>query len=383
MPREERGMGMKLSRIVFLPVIMICITSQVFAECLESDFMAKGSNLAAANPWFSIIWNKMSGNIIFGVPPDLPTAGGQWLDGKLYLNLAKPGRTTDDIISTFVHESMHGLGMQGCRESRAFYVQLWMHQKGLIKLSPEMLDFVAKSLDGASWQDDFRKLPSGRQPFSVRGVGSHPTITGTNWRRQISFSQVYTDPENKIWREWIVPGKYGDRTVRDQIGLQLPNGKRVFCDGRPQVAGCAAPRGRSNSAPSQAAATTIAGVEHSFMGLWMMIQGMDDARNGFESGNPWQRFAGTSMALGGGAILAEGVGMTAGTLAAVSTGSVSVAATGVELISGAAVVGLGTTGLVVGTATVSTAVGYGIGQYTTGPAAGYITEQIFDWWYGN
>lgn len=60
------------------------------------------------------------------------------------------------------------------------------------------------------------------------------------------------------------------------------------------------------------------------------------------------------------------------------------AVAGVNMLPYMGVGGMAASGVaVVGTGAISFGVGYGIGQYTTGPLAGWVTGNVMDWWYDN
>jgi hypothetical protein len=319
-------------------------------------------------------------------------SAGQALDGKIYLNLGRPGRTPDDFVATFAHEALHHL--TGASETRAFYVQNYLASTGQLELSEDMKTYVTARLDQARWQEEAVKLPSGVDRVSVASMygenerlprgRSHPTIP--SWKGKSlptgRVGGVLEHDDGRILRERLGGGSI-------QVGIKLPNGKSVYCNGRSQVlcsgggavkAAMASSQVNLNRAASYtlSAAAAYDGGMNALAGLAMAAEGDAMMRAGYQNGDFAQYGIGGVATLAGASVTAGGVSMAAGAFAPASTalGAVSSGA-------GAASVATGGGAALLAWGLAWGAVGYGVGTYTTGPAADYATTKVMNWYYGN
>ena len=117
-----------------------------------------------------------------------------------------------------------------------------------------------------------------------------------------------------------------------------------------------------------AGAQVYSGVEQGAMGVDLLTRGLGSMRTGYESGDPVEYLSGASVALAGTSITAQAVATVSTPWVAGSglAATVNAGAGGLAVSSGAGALMLGT-GLVFG------GIGYGIGTYTTGPLADWIT----------
>jgi hypothetical protein len=221
----------------FSAVLMLIIFAgpcvRAMGQCTEEEFLARANQIADQSPWFRILWNKGKGHLRLTPTADMLdfNSGGQVLDGCLYLNLGKQGRTVDDFILTYAHEAGHLL--QGAGETRAFYLQNFFASAcgDTLNLSDEQRHFVADRMDQAQWCEEGVKIRNGSRCVesgqSIYGdnirVGRHPTIP--KWRGRAlppgrTGGCVIKD-DGSILREYL------DGTKR-QVGRKLPDGEKFF-----------------------------------------------------------------------------------------------------------------------------------------------------------